>query len=82
PIEICERKGIGHPDTICDALLNEVSNKLSREYLKRFGKIMHHNIDKGMLVAGEVERRFGGGTVTKPMLLVFGDRATFTVDRD
>ena len=82
PIEICERKGIGHPDTICDALMNEVSIELSKEYLKRFGSIMHHNVDKGLLVAGEVERRFGGGKVTKPMLLVFGDRATFTVDND
>ncbi|WP_455364280.1 methionine adenosyltransferase [[Eubacterium] cellulosolvens] len=82
PIEICERKGIGHPDTICDALMNEVSIELSKEYLKRFGSIMHHNVDKGLLVAGEVERRFGGGKVTKPMLLVFGDRATFTVDDD
>ncbi|WP_455367977.1 methionine adenosyltransferase [[Eubacterium] cellulosolvens] len=82
PIEICERKGIGHPDTICDALMNEVSIELSKEYLKRFGSIMHHNVDKGLLVAGEVERRFGGGKLTKPMLLVFGDRATFTVDND
>lgn len=79
PIEICERKGIGHPDTICDLLLNDISIALSREYLKRFGRIMHYNIDKGLLVAGEVERRFGGGRVLKPMLLVIGDRATFRV---
>ncbi|MEM2902462.1 MAG: methionine adenosyltransferase [Candidatus Bathyarchaeia archaeon] len=82
PIEICERKGVGHPDSICDALLNEVSNELSKEYLKHFGVIMHHNIDKGLLVAGEVERRFGGGVVKKPMLLIFGDRATFKVDEN
>ena len=79
PIEICERKGIGHPDTICDLLLNDISIALSREYLKRFGRIMHYNIDKGLLEAGEVERRFGGGRVLKPMLLVIGDRATFRV---
>jgi S-adenosylmethionine synthetase len=40
---------------------------------------MHHNIDKSLLVAGEVERKFGGGFVKVPMLLVFGDRATFEV---
>ncbi len=79
PIEICERKGIGHPDTICDLLLNSVSIVLAREYLKRFERIMHYNIDKGLLVAGEVERRLGGGRVTKPMLLIIGDRATFKV---
>jgi S-adenosylmethionine synthetase len=77
--EICERKGLGHPDTICDAIMDEVSRALSLEYLKRFGSIMHHNIDKGLLVAGDVEVAFSGGKVVKPMLLVFGDRATFTV---
>jgi S-adenosylmethionine synthetase len=81
-IEICERKGLGHPDFICDSIMDEVSIALSKEYLKRFGSIMHHNIDKGLLVAGEVERKFGGGKVIKPMLLVFGDRATFNVDNE
>ncbi len=81
-MEICERKGIGHPDSICDALMNEVSNELSKEYHKRFGSIMHHNVDKGLLVAGEVKRKLGGGKVTKPMLLVFGDRATFVVNEE
>ncbi|MCW1296123.1 MAG: methionine adenosyltransferase [Candidatus Parvarchaeota archaeon] len=78
-IEIVERKGIGHPDTICDGIMNEVSIALSKEYIKRFGAVMHHNIDKSLLVAGEVERRFGGGIVKVPMLLVFGDRATYEV---
>ena len=79
-MEICERKGLGHPDYICDALMNEVSVALSKEYLKRFNSIMHHNIDKGLLVAGEVKIMFGGGSLKKPMLLVFGDRATFKVE--
>ncbi|MBS7639825.1 MAG: methionine adenosyltransferase [Candidatus Bathyarchaeia archaeon] len=78
-IEIVERKGLGHPDTICDAIMNEVSVNLCKEYLERFGMIMHHNIDKSLLVAGEVEVRFGGGIIKKPMKLIFGDRATFEV---
>ncbi len=82
PMEICERKGLGHPDSMCDSMMNDVSVALSREYFKRFGSIMHHNIDKGLLVAGEVERKFGGGAVKKPILMVFGDRATFQVDND
>jgi S-adenosylmethionine synthetase len=80
-IEIVERKGLGHPDSICDAIMDEVSVNLSREYLNRFGAIMHHNIDKSLLVAGEVEVKFGGGIVKKPMKLIFGDRATFEVDK-
>lgn len=80
--EICERKGLGHPDTICDAIADEISKELSREYLRKFGAIMHHNTDKSLLVAGDVEVAFGGGKVLKPMLLVIGDRATFTVGNE
>jgi S-adenosylmethionine synthetase len=81
-LEIVERKGVGHPDHICDAVMNEVSVTLSKEYLKRYGHVMHHNIDKALLAAGEVKTRFGGGEVKRPMLLVFGDRATYDVDGD
>ncbi len=79
PLEICERKGLGHPDSICDAIMNEVSIELSKEYLKRFGMILHHNLDKGLLAAGETRVKFGGGEVITPMLIVYGDRATFDV---
>ena len=81
-LEIVERKGVGHPDHICDAIMNEVSVTLSKEYLKRYGHVMHHNIDKALLAAGEVKTRFGGGEVKRPMLMVFGDRATYDVDGD
>jgi S-adenosylmethionine synthetase len=76
-VEVVERKGIGHPDFICDAIMNEVSNELSKEYLKKFGAVLHHNIDKSLLVAGETQQKFGGGRIIYPMLLIFGDRATF-----
>ncbi len=82
PFEIVERKGVGHPDHICDAIMNEVSVALSKEYIKRYGTVLHHNIDKALLAAGEVRRRFGGGEVKRPILLVFGDRATYDVDGD
>jgi S-adenosylmethionine synthetase len=80
-VEIVERKGIGHPDTICDSIMNKISIELSDFYLKKFGEILHHNIDKGLLAAGETEVKFGGGKVTKPMLLIVGDRATFLVEK-
>ena len=79
-LEIVERKGLGHPDFICDAIMDQISVRLSREYLEKFGMIMHHNADKSMLVAGKVETRFGGGIVKEPMLLILGDRATFEVE--
>jgi len=79
-LEIVERKGLGHPDSICDAIMDQISVKLSKAYLDKFGVIMHHNADKSLLVAGDVETRFGGGSVREPMLLIIGDRATFKVE--
>src|SRR2546422_2310729 len=81
-LEIVERKGLGHPDHICDAVMNEVSISLSREYIKRYGIVMHHNIDKALLAAGAVRRKIGGGGVKKPKLLVFRGRATHQVHRE
>ena len=78
--EIVERKGIGHPDTICDLLMNKVSIELSKLYLKETGTIQHHNMDKTMLVAGKTQNKFGGGKIIKPMKLILGDRATFSIN--
>lgn len=76
-VEIVERKGTGHPDYICDSVMESISVALSREYMKLFGRVLHHNIDKCLLVAGQVDKWFGGGKVIKPMEFIIGDRATF-----
>ena len=81
-LEIVERKGLGHPDFICDNIMDRISVKLSQEYIRKAGRILHHNIDKSLLAAGEAEPRFGGGIVKQPMLLIIGDRATFDVNGD
>ncbi|MGC1455408.1 MAG: methionine adenosyltransferase [Nitrospirota bacterium] len=80
-VEIVERKGTGHPDYLCDSIMEAISIALSKEYVREFGTILHHNIDKGLLAAGRVEKRFGGGRVLKPMELTIGDRATLFVGR-
>ena len=77
--EIVERKGIGHPDTICDLVMNQISVDLSKLYLKETGAIQHHNMDKALLVAGQSESNFGGGKIIKPMKMILGDRATFDI---
>ncbi len=79
-LEIVERKGLGHPDSICDAIMDKISVNLCTEYLEKFDAILHHNIDKCLLVAGETAGIFGGGVVVNPMLLVIGDRATFKAE--
>jgi S-adenosylmethionine synthetase len=79
-VEVVERKGIGHPDTICDALVEAISVALNGMYLAEVGALPHYNIDKALLIAGQCAKGFGWGTVTQPMELVIGDRATFDVD--
>ncbi len=76
PVEIVERKGLGHPDSICDALAEEFSLELSRFYLEHTGRILHHNVDKTMLAAGLTRPRFGGGAVDEPMRIFLAGRAT------
>jgi S-adenosylmethionine synthetase len=73
--EVVERKGIGHPDTICDALAEELSIALSRFYLSRFGTVLHHNVDKVLLAAGASRPAFGGGEVVAPIEIFFAGRA-------
>ena len=79
-VELVERKGLGHPDTLCDSLVEAVSLALNRLYLERLGTIPHYNVDKALLIAGQCNKGFGWGRVREPMELVIGDRATFAVD--
>ena len=76
-VEVVERKGIGHPDHICDGAMNQVSIELSKEYIKKFGRVLHHNTDKCLLAAGRASLAFRGGRIDEPMLMVIGDRATY-----
>jgi S-adenosylmethionine synthetase len=76
PVEIVERKGIGHPDTMCDALAEELSRTLCRFYLDNFGLILHHNVDKALLWGGSSQPAFGGGKITAPMEIFLAGRAT------
>lgn len=73
--ELVERKGVGHPDSICDALMEAASVALCQEYLKIAGRVLHHNLDKSLLVAGQTSPALSGGTVEVPLRIVAGDRA-------
>jgi len=82
PLEIVERKGLGHPDTICDALAEMLSRALCREYLKRCGVILHHNVDKALLCGGRAAPDFGGGIVISPIQIYLGGRAASEISGD
>jgi len=80
PVEIVERKGLGHPDTICDALAERLSVRLCRFYLEQIGLIMHHNLDKALLWGGTSRPAFGGGEVTAPIEIFLAGRAVEQID--
>ena len=73
-IEIVERKGIGHPDSISDGIAESVSRALCNAYIEQFGEIMHHNTDEVQITAGESDPVFGGGEVIKPMDILLTGR--------
>lgn len=80
PTEIVERKGVGHPDSIADGLAEGVSHALSRMYVDRFGRILHHNTDEVQVVGGQSAPRFGGGTVLEPAYILLVGRAVTQVN--
>ncbi len=78
-VELVERKGIGHPDTLSDGLAEQVSVRLGRYYLEHFGAVLHHNVDKVSISAGRSKPAFGGGEVLEPIEVTLGGWATFDV---
>ncbi len=78
-VEMVERKGRGHPDTICDALAEELSRSLCRFYVERCGMVLHHNVDKVLLWGGAARPAFGGGEVLAPIEIYLAGRATCEV---
>ena len=77
--EFVERKGLGHPDYIIDSVCEAASVALSNYYLKNFGYILHHNLDKGLLVGGRAENRYGYGKLLDPIYILIAGRATTEV---
>jgi S-adenosylmethionine synthetase len=79
-VEMVERKGLGHPDSIADGVSESVSRALCRLYLDEFGRILHHNTDETQVVGGASEPKFGGGKVTNPIYILLVGRATTEVN--
>ncbi|MCI5866881.1 MAG: methionine adenosyltransferase [Methanosphaera sp.] len=74
-IEIVERKGIGHPDSISDGIAEAVSRTLSQAYKEKAGSVLHHNTDEVQITAGESDPKFGGGQIIKPIQILLTGRA-------
>jgi S-adenosylmethionine synthetase len=75
-VEIVERKGVGHPDSLCDGIAEHVSRALSNLYLDRVGEVLHYNTDETQLAAGNAAPEFGGGEIVEPIYVLIVGRAT------
>lgn len=75
PVEVVERKGAGHPDTLCDHVAERLACRLSAAHLELTGAVRHFNVDKGLLAAGAVEVDFGGGRLLHPFRIIVAGRA-------
>ena len=80
PVEFVERKGAGHPDTICDDLAERLARQLAVDYERHTGAVRHFNVDKAIFASGSVDIDFGGGVHTKPSKLVLVGKAAFDFD--
>ncbi|MBV2366210.1 methionine adenosyltransferase [Streptomonospora nanhaiensis] len=76
PVEVVERKGAGHPDTLADGVAEAVSRAYARYCLDHFGAILHHNSDKTALLGGAAHVEFGRGEMTRPLTVLVNGRFT------
>ncbi len=80
PVEIVERKGIGHPDSLCDGIAERISVEYTRWCEENLGVLLHHNFDKVQLVAGEVDVGYGGGHMLQPIRIQIAGRGVPSFD--
>ena len=80
--ELAERKGIGHPDSVCDAAADACSRALCKYYFENFDRYYHHNVDKAALVGGISKPEFGGGIILEPEYFLIVGRAINQILRE
>lgn len=75
-VELVERKGKGHPDTLSDGLAEHLSTSYARYTRERFGAILYHNFDKVGLLGGQSRVALGEGRLIKPIRVLINGRAS------
>jgi S-adenosylmethionine synthetase len=68
-LEVVENKGIGHPDSLADAVANVMSVAYSRWCLEHFGAILHHNFDKVFVGGGWYRNGYGTAERRHPIVV-------------
>lgn len=75
-IEVVERKGIGHPDTVADQLAEAVSIDFTKYCLGEFGIPLAHNVDKTGVMGGKPFIDYGVGYLVNPIRVLLNGRIT------
>lgn len=78
PVEVVERKGIGHPDTLADGIAELASIRYSQHCLDVAGAVLHHNLDKVAVLGGRAAFTDTDGVYDRPLRVVFGGRISTT----
>ncbi|WP_433358583.1 methionine adenosyltransferase [Streptosporangium sp. CA-115845] len=73
-VEVVERKGIGHPDTLADGIAELASIRYSQHCLQKVGGVLHHNLDKVAVLGGRAAFTDTDGIYDRPLRVVFGGR--------
>ncbi len=74
--EVVERKGVGHPDNLCDAIAEKISVEYSQHCFKKYGIVLRHMVDKVAILGGSSKVSFGHGEMTAPIRLLLNGRFT------
>ena len=82
PFEVVERKGIGHPDTVADAVAERISVDYSKYCIEHFGAILHHNVDKFAALGGLVNVDWGKAEMTKPVRALVNGRISGSFNKN
>ncbi len=75
-LEVVERKGVGHPDTVADGIAELASIRYSQYCLDNCGAVLHHSFDKVGVFGGRARFDWSGGEFDRPIRVVFGGRAS------
>ncbi|MFF0494291.1 methionine adenosyltransferase [Nocardia sp. NPDC004068] len=78
PVEVVERKGVGHPDTLADAIAELASIRYSQHCLSVAGAVLHHNLDKVAVLGGRAVFTDSDGAYDRPLRVVFGGRMSLS----
>ncbi|MCB0744071.1 MAG: hypothetical protein KDC67_09215 [Ignavibacteriae bacterium] len=80
--EVVERKGLGHPDILADGLAEAISNAYSLFCLKKYGAVLHHNLDKLYIGGGLWQVNLGTAKMKKPVILRTNGRISSSFGND